>query len=182
MERKSLLFCAAIFLFAGCSTKTTVQVPRHPLIQFDYGAQSWTDSRYLFGMPVQVVAYPADTLLPGRIYTRYSLQATGQDTKGNSLQLNIMFDASDALQLIGIYRSAYTSGNGLAQVQLFNIDNNSLSDYGLCPNDTTSMFQVQRQSAAESLIAGIFQVSLCNARDTSQKIFITNGTFTDINY
>jgi len=182
MERKFLLLWAAFFLFAGCSTKTTVQVPRHPLIQFDYGNLSWTDNHYLFETPVQVVAYPADTLLPGKIYTRYSLQAFGQDSKGNNLQLNIMFDASDATQLIGIYKPAYTSVNGLAQVQLFNLDDNSFSYYGLCPNDTASLLQIQRQSEAESLIAGNFQMSLCNARDTSQKIFITNGILTDINY
>jgi hypothetical protein len=157
-------------------------VPRHPLIQFNYGALLWTDTRYLFETPFQVVAYPADTLLTGQEYTRYTLQATGQDSKGNKLQLNIMFDASDAAQLVGTYKPAYTTGSGLAQVQLFNLDNNSLSDYGLCPNDTTSLFQIQRQSAAESLIAGNFQMSLCNARDTSQKIFITNGILTDINY
>lgn len=182
MERRFLLLCVALYFFAGCSTKTTVQVPRHSLIQFNYGSLSWTDNRYFFATPVQVVAYPADTLLPGKIYTRYSLQAVGQDTKGNTLQLNIMFDASDAAQLVGIYTPAYTPGNGLAQVQLFNLNNNSLSDYGLCPNDTTSLFQIQRQSAAESLIAGNFQMSLCNTRDTSQKIFITNGILTDLNY
>jgi hypothetical protein len=182
MERMFLMLCAALFLFAGCSTKTTVQVPRHPLMQFNYDALLWTDTRYLFETPFQVVAYPADTLLPGGEYTRYSLQAVGQDSKGNTLQLNIVFDVSDAAQLVGTYKPAYTAFNGLAQVQLFNLGNNSFSDYGLCSNDTTSIFQIQRQSETEKLIAGNFQMSLCNARDTSQKIFITNGILTDINY
>jgi hypothetical protein len=183
MNIKILLLYASLFLFTRCSTKTTVQVLRHPLIQFDYNNNiSWTDNSYLFEPPVQVVVYPADTLLPGKIYTRFSLQATGRDSKGNTLQLNLLFDASDPTQLIGSYKPAYTSGNGLSQVELFNLQNNALADYGLCPNDTNSILVIQRQSEAESLIAGNFQVNLCNVRDSSLKILITNGIFTDITY
>ena len=180
-NKRFLLHLLWVFM-AACSTKTTVQVARHPLIQFTYNSLIWQDNNYIFSQPVKVVAYPADTLLPGGFYSRYSLQAFGQDSKGNNLQLNIAFDASDPTQLVGLYRTAYTKNLGLASAQLFNLDNNNLSEYSLSANDTTSFLQILRQSQSEMLISGIFQLTLNNTRDTTQKIMITNGTLTDINY
>ena len=159
-----------------------VQVARHPLIQFSYDSLVWQDNSYFFLEPLKVVAYPADSTLPGKYYTRYTLQAFGHDSKGNSLQFNISFDASDPNQLVGTYRQAYSQSSGLAQAALYGLDNNNLSEYTLNPADTTAFLQIKRQSGAESLIAGTFQMILDNTRDTARKIVITNGSLTDIIY
>jgi hypothetical protein len=84
--------------------------------------------------------------------------------------------------MVGKYGPAYTTQGGLGLAQLYNLDNNNLSDYTLYTGDSTSFFQVVRQSAAEMLIAGTFQMTLYNTRDTAQKIYLTDGIFTDITY
>ena len=182
MRKRFLQLSLYLCFLSACSTKTTVQVVRHPLIQFNSGAATWTETSYFFLRPFQIVSYPADTTLPGRLYDRFTLQAIGRDTKGENLQLTLVFDAVDSADLTGPYSPAYSSIKGLAQVQLFNLDNNNLSYYSLCSNDSSSVLQIQRQSVTENLVSGSFQFTLCNARDTSQKIAITNGIFTDIHY
>ena len=182
MKQKLLpLFCI-LFHFSACSPDTTVQIQRHPLIKFTYQSASWKADNYFFVGPVKVVAYPANTSQPGKLYNRFTLQAYGKDDQGNNLQLNILFDAADATQLTGTYRIAYTADKGLPQVQLFNLDNNNLAAYELCHNDSTALLQIQRQSQTEQLVSGSFQMTLCNIRDTTQKINITNGILTDIHY
>ena len=88
------------------------------------------------------------------------------------------FDATDSTQLIGTYGQQYTTSRGLQQIQLFNL--NSLAAYSLCGFNASGL-QIQRQSLTE-LVTGIFNATLCNVQDTTKKIIITNGTFTDINY
>jgi hypothetical protein len=70
----------------------------------------------------------------------------------------------------------------LHQVQVFDLGT-TLKAYTLCTTDSiTPFFQIQKQSATEKLIAGNFQMTLCNTRDTTQKIIIKNGILNDINY
>ena len=182
MKKKLLPLFGILFLFSACSPDTTVQIVRHPLIKFSYNSTSWQADNYFFVGPSQVVAYPANTTQPGKLYNRFTLQAYGKDEQGNDLQLNILFDVADATQLIGTYSPVYTSDRGLPQVQLFNLDNNNLAAYELCANDSTAVLQIKRQSEKERLISGNFQMTLCNIRDTTQKINITNGILTDIHY
>ena len=182
MQQKLLCLLSIICLFSACSQDTTVQIQRHPLIKFTYQSTSWNADNYFFVGPAQVVAYPANTSQPGKLYNRYTLQAYGKDEQGNNLQLNILFDAADAEQLIGTYRMRYSADKGLPQVQLFNLDKNNLAAYELCSTDTTAQLSIQRQSQTEQLISGTFQMMLCNTRDTTQKISITNGVLTDIHY
>ncbi len=88
------------------------------------------------------------------------------------------------MQLVGTYTPLHNLQRGLAQVQLFDLTNgNDLMAYELC-NDVVpgSIFQVQKLSQAEQIMTGNFQFTLCNVRDTTQKITLTNGTFTDIKY
>ena len=143
---------------------------------------TWQAANYFFSAPAQVVAYPADTTQQGRLYSRFTLQANGTNDKGQNLQLILMFDVVDATQLIGTYRTRYTTSRGLAQAQIFNLSGNNLASYMMRAGDTTAVFNIQRQSQKELLIAGSFQMRLYNTRDTSQVINITKGTFTDINY
>lgn len=182
MKQKWLLLFCTVFFFSACSPDTTVQIERHPLIKFIYQSTTWKADNYFFVGPAKVVAYPANTSQPGQLYNRYTLQAYGKDDQGNNLQLNIFFDAADAEQLIGTYRMRYSTNKGLPQVQLFNLDNNNLAAYELCSNDTTAELHIQRQSQKERLVSGTFQMTLCNIRDTTQKISITNGILTDIHY
>jgi hypothetical protein len=172
-----------MFLLASCTPEeTTVGIARHPVLAFTSPSMTWQADRYSFEAPSRVVAYPADTTLPGRLYNRLTLQATGENDQGDNLQLILMFDTEDASQLIGTYRPLYTTTRGLAQVQLFNLNNNELAAYALKPNDSTAVLQIRRQSQTERLIAGTFQMTLYDTRDTTQTINITNGAFTDINY
>lgn len=172
-----------LFLLTSCTPEeTTVGIARRPIIAFTSPSITWQADRYSFEEPSQVVAYPADTTQPGRLYNRLTLQATGESDQGNNLQLIIMFDAADASRLVGTYTPRYTVSNGLAQVQIFNLNDNDLAAYALRANDTTAVLQVQRQSESERLIAGNFHMTLYNIRDTTETINITNGTFTDINY
>lgn len=183
MKKVQLLVFYLACLLPSCSPdETTVGIARHPLIQFAADTMNWQADNYSFGVPAQVVAYPADSTLPGHLYTRFTMNAYGKNDQGANLQLTLMFDAQDASQLVGTYRTAYSISHGLAQAQVFDLDNNNLAVYALRANDTTALFQVKRQSTQERLLAGTFQMTLRNTRDTTQTINITNGTFTDITY
>src|SRR6476620_7860345 len=177
MKTSLLLVFSFLCLLPACSPdETSVGIARHPLILFTADNMTWQASTYAFNTPAQVVAYPADSTLPGHLYNRFTLNAFGKNDQGANLQLTIMFDAEDAAQLIGTYRTRYTTSRGLAQAQVFDLDNNNLAAYTLRANDTTALFQIRRQSTQERLLAGAFQMTLYNVRDTTQKINITNGT------
>ena len=177
------LFSSVFFL--SCSPDmTTVQVIRNPIIKFNYnGTTAWQDNTYSFAPVTQTVVYPSDPTQPGQLYYRYILRATGQDDAGNKLELDITFDVVDANELVGVYTPAYTTQRGLAQVQLFNLTDNSLAAYSLCPDAlATAQLQIQKQKEDERLITGTFEMTLCNTRDAAQKINITSGVITDITY
>ncbi len=172
-----------LFLLSACTPEeTTVGIARNPVLGFTAPSMTWQSARYSFAAPSQVVAYPADSTQPGRLYNRLTLQATGENSDGDNLQIILMFDAEDASQLIGTYRPLYTTTRGLAQAQIFNLSRDELAAYALKPNDVSAVLQVQRQSQTERLIAGTFQMTLYNTRDTTETINITAGTFTDIRY
>ena len=180
------LFIFIFLFFYGCTPdKVSVQVIRNPSIKFDYNTTaSWKNDMYSFAPISKVVGYPNDTSRQATLYNRITLQSTGHDNSGNNFQLVISFDAVDANQLIGSYSPVYSTQKGLAQVQLFNLTNSSnLSAYELCrSNNLKAVFQIQRQHIPEQLISGIFQMRLCNLRDSTKTINITNGIFTDIHY
>lgn len=177
-----LLPLLIIILFSGCSKETTVQVIRNPLIEFTSNLGLWKADNYSVTKPVQVVGYPANSSQSGQVYNRFTLHADGKNDKGENLQLNIVFDASNTDQLRGIYSPTYTSETGLFEVQLFTLNNNNLSAYSLCTSSSASKLEIQRQSQTERLISGSFQLILCNVRDTTQKIQIFNGIIKDIHY
>lgn len=177
-------FGLLIFLLVGCSREElTVQVVRNPLVQFAASSFSWKADSYSFRNPVQVVQYPSTASQTGKVYTRHTLQAIGRDDKGQRLQLNMSFDASGLSRLTGEYKPTYTDQRGLAAVQLYNLEENSLAAYRLSTNDTaTARLVIQRQSQSEGLLAGTFQMTLANERDTAQKIVITNGILNDVRF
>ncbi len=181
MKIKNLLFFLLALLLVSCSKQTTVGFNRTPILRFSNGTTNWISNRYTFLEPSRIVAYPANATT-AQLYNRYTLQATGQTNTGENLQLNLIFDVSDAAVLIGSYTQAYTQNRGLAQVNIFNLNSSSLAAYELSPTDTTASFRVSRQNPSERLIAGDFAMTLRNKQDTTQKIIITNGYFADINY
>lgn len=179
-----LLFCICL---AGCTKDvTTVQVVRNPLITFEFGggSSSWQSTTYTFTKISKVVVYPQDSTKPGQLYNRVTFQSSGKDNSGNTLQLIIAFDAVDMTQLPGVYNSSYTTQRGLAQVQLYNLtDNSNLAAYNLCDQTiSNATFQIEKQKPDERLITGTFHMTLCDARDSTKKIDITNGVFTDVTY
>lgn len=178
---KLLPLLITIIFLSACSKETTVQVIRHPLIQFTSDSVVWTAANHSFTKPVQVVAYPANSSQSGQLYNRFIFQVNAKNEKGEDMQLNIVFDASSTNELKGVYRPTYTSQAGLYEVQLFRLDNN-LSAYSLCTSRSAAMLYIQRQSQTERLISGSFQMTLCNVRDTTEKIQITDGIIKDINY
>ncbi len=183
----TLLLSIFIFLFfSGCSSdQTTVQIIRTPLLQFDFNpADSWKADDYSIINTSKVVVYPQDSTLPAQLYNRYTLQGSGKDDSGHTYQLVITFDISDSSQLVGIYKPAYTSERGLAQVQLFNLtDKNNLSVYNLCQDNLQNdVLQIQKEKTDEQIITGAFQMTLCNSRDSTQKLTILNGTIKDLKY
>lgn len=186
--KKFLLLSFFVFgtLLSGCSNdETTVQIVRTPLLTFSFnGTSSWKADTYSLAAVSKVVVYPADTTQAGQLFNRFTLQGSGRDSSGNTYQLIITFDAADINQLAGIYSPVYTAQRGLSQVQLFNLTNSSdLSAYDLCEDNIGSaVFQIQKQGQNERLITGGFQMTLCNSRDTTQKINITNGILKDIKY
>ncbi len=186
MKKGNLLVLLLIGIFVkGCSNDaTTVQIIRTPLFTFNLnGTSTWTASTYSFANISKVVVYPADTSQPGQLYSRLTLQGSGKDISGNVYQIIISFDAFDVNQLVGIYNPLYTTQKGLSQVQLFNLTNsNDLAVYNLCGGNSNAVLQIQKQSQNENLITGAFQMTLCNSRDTTQKINITNGILKDIIY
>jgi hypothetical protein len=110
-----------------------------------------------------------------------TLNARGENTAGDNLQLTIMFDAEDTSRLVGVYRPLYTASSGLAQVQVFNLSNGPAA-YALKPGDSTAVLQIQRHSESERLMAGRFQMTLYNTRDSTETINITTGIFKDVRY
>jgi hypothetical protein len=186
MKKILLLSLFIGIFFFGCShDETTVQILRTPLLTFNFnGSSPWKADNYSFARVSKVVVYPADTSQTGQLFNRYMLQGTGKDSAGNTYQLIITFDNTDANLLTGTYKPHYTNQTGLSQVQLFNLTNsNDLAAYNLCANDTSNaVLQIQKQKADERLITGSFQMMLCNSRDSSKKINITNGIIKDIKY
>jgi hypothetical protein len=182
MKRNILSFICLILLTACTKEDLTVQVVRNPVIRFELDSVSWKAGNYFFTGPANVVVYPANPTQPGMLYNRFTLQATGKDSKGTNLQLNIIFDAANPDQLTGSYRTNYTPAKGLHQVQLFTLGS-TLTAYNLCAGDTTTpILNIDRQSIKEQLVSGSFSMTLCNTRDTTQKIRIKNGIMTDIHY
>ena len=187
MKKRNLLFLLFIgIIIKSCSNDaTTVQIIHTPLFTFNLnGTSPWTASTYSFTSISKVVVYPADTSQPGQLYNRLTLQGSGKDSSGNVYQINISFDAANVNQLVGVYNTLHTAQSGLGDVQLFNLTNsNDLSVYNLCnDNISNAVLQIQKQSQDESLITGSFQMTLCNSRDTTQKLNITNGILKDIKY
>ncbi|MEO6546633.1 MAG: hypothetical protein ABIN94_01485 [Ferruginibacter sp.] len=185
--RRSYLSVLILFsiIYYGCSPdELTVQVIRNPIIKFNLNGASWKSDKYSFTTPSMVVVYPSDTTQPGKFYNRITLQSTGRDINNKNLQLIISFDNVDASQLVGIYSPSHTALRGLASAQLYDLTNaNNLQAYQLCnDNLQTSLFQIQKQKQDERLVSGVFQITMCNVRDTTQKIEIIDGTFTDIKY
>lgn len=182
----SLLLFFVTLVFFSCSTdQTTVQIIRTPLLKFDFSpSNSWKADNYSISNTSKVVVYPQDTSLPAQLYDRYTLQGSGKDQSGHTYQLVITFDVSDSSQIVGIYKTAYNSQRGLAQVQLFDLTNkNDLSVYNLCAEDLPNdVLQIQKEKADEKIITGAFQMSVCNSRDTTQKLTIMNGTIKDLKY
>ena len=180
-----LLFLAPLFLFSCTSDQTTVQIIRTPLLKFDLGpSNSWKADDYSITKTSKVVAYPQDPSLPAQLYDRYNLQGSGKDDSGHTYQLVITFDVGQNAQLVGIYKTAYTADRGLAQVQLFDLTNkNDLGVYNLCSDDLQNdVLQIEKQKPDEQIITGAFQMTVCNSRDTTQKLTIMNGTIKDLKY
>jgi hypothetical protein len=183
-DMKKALLLSSLFVFIACSREeVVVQVVRNPLIQFSSSSFTWKADSYSFRDPVQVVQYPANTSQPGRVYNRYTMQATGRDDRGQRLQLTLSFDASDIPRLTGEYRPTYTANRGLAGVQLYNLEQASLASYRLNDADTaTARLLIQRHSETEQLMSGSFQMTLSDERDPTKKIVITNGILNDVRY
>lgn len=181
---KKALLLSSLFVFLACSREEAiVQIVRNPLIQFSSSSFSWKADSYSFRDPVQVVQYPANVSQAGKVYTRYTMQATGRDDRGQRLQLTLSFDASDIPRLTGEYRPTYTANRGLAGVQLYNLEQGSLASYRLSDADTaTARLLIQRQSETEKLLSGSFQMTLSDERDTTKKIVITNGVLNDVRF
>lgn len=181
--KKVLLLCTVFVFFACSREELTVQVVRNPLIKFTAQNFTWKADSYSFRNPIQVVKYPANVGQSGKVYTRYTMQAFGRDANGQRLQLNLSFDASGVSRLTGVYSPTYTEQRGLAGVQLYNLEENSLASYRLSTNDTaSSRLVIQRQSQSENLLAGTFQMTIVNERDSTMKIVITDGMFNDVRY
>ena len=186
--KKTLLLITNILVifFLSCSSdETTVQIVRTPLLTFDFNATTaWKADKYSFGPVTQVVVYPSDTAQAGQLFSRFTLQGSGKDASGNTYQLIITFDAADNAQLTGVYSSDYDLQRGLYEVHLYNLTNsNNLSAYSLCQESRANAFlQIQKQNKEERLITGSFQMTLCNSRDTTEKLNITNGILKDIKY
>ena len=183
-NKYSFLLIGFLILFGKCSPDVvTVQVIRNPSISFDYNNTSWKSSSYSFTPLARVVVYPGDTTQPGKFYNRLTMQAFGKDAANNELQLIVSFDAVDANLLVGTYTPAHNTQRGLADAQLYNLSNpNNLMAYQLCADPALSVLSIKRQSQTERLVTGTFQFTLCNVRDTTQKISLTNGILTDISY
>jgi len=179
-----LLFIS-IFFFSCSTDETTVQIVRTPVLKFDISPSgSWIADNYSISNSSKVVVYPQDTSQAAQLYNRHTLQGYGKDDLGQTYQLIIIFDVSDSSQLIGIYKTSYNKQRGLAQVQLFNLTNkNDLSVYNLCADNLANdVFQIQKEKPDEKIITGIFQMTLCNSRDSTKKLNIINWLMKDIKY
>ena len=132
-----LPFFVILTFFSCSSNQTTVQIIRSPLLQFDLSpANSWKSDGYSIVKASKVVEYPQDTTLPAQFYDRYVLTGPGKDDSGHTYQLTINFDVASDIQLVGLYKTAYTSERGLGDVQLVDLtDKNNLAVYNLCAED-----------------------------------------------
>lgn len=173
-----------LFFFSCSHDETIVQIQRTPELKCNFDGTSWKADTYSFGSVSKVVVYPRDTSQPGQLLNRLTLKATGRDSLNNSYQFILTFDVIDVSHLVGTYTPAYTLQRGLAQVQLFDLtNNNNLSAYDLCNSDlANAALQIEKQKPDERIITGNFHMTLCNARDTSQKIHINDGVIKDIKY
>ena len=180
-----LLLLITVLFFSCSSDQTTVQIIRSPLLQFNLSpSNSWKADNYSLIKTARVVEYPEDTTLPAQFYDRYLLTGSGKDDSGHTYQLTVNFDLADGNQLVGLYKKAYTPQRGLGDVQLVDMtDSKNLSVYNLCAeNFQNDILQIEKQKPDEQIITGSFQMTLCNSRDTTQKLNIMNGIIKDLKY
>ncbi|MEO6893671.1 MAG: hypothetical protein ABI136_01485 [Ginsengibacter sp.] len=178
-------FIVALLLFGCSSDQTTVQIIRSPLFQFDLSStNSWKSDGYSLVKTSQVVEYPKDSTLPAQFYDRYVLTGTGKDDSGRTYQITVDFDVVNGKQLVGLYKNDYTSERGLGDVQLVDLtDKKNLVVYNLCAKDLQNdILQIEKQKPDERIITGSFQMTVCNSRDSTQKLTIMNGMIKDLKY
>lgn len=179
------LLLATVFLFSCSSDQTTVQIIRSPLLQFNLSpTNSWKADSYSLIKASQVVEYPHDPTLPAQFYDHYVMTGSGEDDSGHTYQLTVNLDLAHGIQMVGLYKKSYTSERGLGDVQLVDMtDKKNLAVYNLCaenlPND---ILQIEKQKPDERIITGSFQMTVCNSRDTTQKLNIMNGIIKDLKY
>ena len=179
------LLLVTVFLFSCSSDQTTVQIIRSPLLQFNLSSSNtWKADNYSLIKTSQVVEYPQDTTLPAQFYDHYVLTGSGKDDSDHTYQLTVNFDLVSGIQLVGLYKKAYTSERGLGDVQLVDMtDKKNLAVYNLCAEDLPNdILQIEKQKPDERIITGSFQMTVCNSRDTTQKLNITNGIIKDLKY
>jgi hypothetical protein len=180
-----LILLGSFSLLSCTSDQTTVQIIRSPLLKFNLSpGNSWKADGYTLTQPSKVVEYPQDTSLPAQFYDRYVLTGSGKDDSGHTYQLTINFDLADGQQLVGLYKSDYTVERGLGGVQIVDMtDKKNLEVYNLCAEDLQNdILQIEKQKPDERIITGSFQMTLCNSRDTTQKLNILNGIIKDLKY
>lgn len=185
MKKKLLLLTLGVSLIFGCAKdETTIQVLRTPVLSFQLNDSStWKADTYLFTPVSKVVVYPSDTSQSAVLFNRYTLQATGKSTNGKTYQLIFSIDNATSNLLTGTYAPKYTGQAGLAQVQLYDVTNsNDLAAYSLCDNDSDAIIEIQKQKADERIVTGNFHLTLCNTRDSTNKLHLTNGIIKDIKY
>lgn len=172
--------------FFGCSSdQTTVQIIRSPLLKFNLSpTNSWQADGYSIVKSSKVAEYPQDTTLPAQFYDRYVLTGSGKDDSGHTYQLTLNFDVASGIQLVGLYKKGYTSERGLGDVQLVDLtDKNNLAVYNLCAQDLQNdILQIEKEKSDEQIITGSFQITVCNSRDSTQKLVIMNGIIKDLKY
>jgi hypothetical protein len=85
---------------------------------------------------------------------------------------------------VGLYKPDYTVERGLGDVQIVDMtDKKNLEGYNLCAEGLQNdILQIEKQKPDERIITGGFQMTLCNSRDTTQKLNILNGIIKDLKY
>ncbi|MBX5439356.1 MAG: hypothetical protein IRZ29_07430 [Thermoflavifilum sp.] len=130
-----------------------------------------------------MAVYPTDSSVFAYPYFRYTFQVSGFDEHHNQYFLAISFDAADTLHLANEYSSKYTNKGGLHEVTLYKIDSlQRIQSFSLKTDTADNLFAIDRQGINVRFLSGNFHFLLRNDQDTSEYLYIKQGSFQDIAY
>jgi hypothetical protein len=163
----------------------SITIKRFPQLNAELNGRVWQAREVVVEEVERVVVYESENSSNGRFYQRITLLAINTDEPTTATEfLRFSVDVPALGSLPGTYRTTYNDIGGLAEFSYQeNRSNTAFPLYQLCQGSMADTeIIIERQSTEERLISGTFRAVLCERANSSDTLFVGNGTFRDISY